>query len=224
MLPTHQLPLRLPLRDDAIFENFFEGKNAQVIAQLKSDHEPFVYCYGESGSGRTHLLQAICHANNNIFYLPLVEHALFSPEIFESLETQACVCIDDVNAIAGNIVWEEALFHFYNRARDHHVRLIMSANLPPKKILFSLPDLQSRLSSGLILEIQNLNDDEKMYALQLRAHARGLLFSEDVAYYVIHHYSRNMTELMRLLSLCDEMSLITKRKITIPFIKKILEK
>lgn len=222
---THQLPLRLPLRDDAIFDNFFIGKNDQIVATLQTLDEPFVYCYGESGSGRTHLLQATCHthhAEKNIFYLPLTQYQELSPDIFESLETQDCVCLDDIDAIAGNREWEEALFHFYNRARENNVVLIMSAALPPQSLFFLLPDLKSRLASALILEITPLDDNEKITALRMRANARGLSLSEDVVNYLLHHHSRNMSALMVFLSKCDELSLITKRKITIPFLKKIL--
>lgn len=225
MLQTLQLPLHLGLRDDALFDNFFVGENAQVMAALKALHEQFILCYGETGSGRTHLLQAVCHHFENdkkIFYLPLSEHASFSPDIFDALETQDIVCIDDVDTIAGDSTWEEALFHFYNRARDNHAHLLLSATKPPQQINITLPDLKSRLSAALSLEIKSLKDHDKIAALQLRATARGLTLSNEVVNYLLHHHSRNMRDLMQLLTTCDEISLITKRKLTIPFVKKIL--
>jgi len=226
-----QLPLSLTLRDDAIFDNFFMGNNTQVIDVLKNfiskQSEPFIYCYGDNGSGRTHLLQACCHAasehNHSIFYLPLSNYQDFSSNIFESLENQHCVCIDDVDAIIGNHAWEEALFYFYNRARENHTRLLVSAQLPPQQLPCVLKDLQSRLSGGLILEIKNLNDTEKMQALKMRASLRGLHLSEDVANYLIHHYSRNMRDLFDVLEKLDQASLAAKRKLTIPFVKVVMD-
>jgi DnaA family protein len=228
-MQTQQLPLSLPLRDEAIFENYFAGRNTQVIAHLTSfisnKAEPFIFCYGDEGSGRTHLLQACCHAvEKKIFYLPLAQHADFSPTILESLETQDYVCLDDVNAVMGNLAWEESLFHFYNRAREEGVSLLMSGNCPPQQLSCALPDLQSRLCTALVLRIETLTDDEKIQALQCRATARGLVLSEEVASYFIHHHSRKMSDLMMLLEKCDTFSLITKRKITIPFVKMVLEK
>lgn len=227
-----QLPLHLNLRDDAIFDNYFVGDNAQLILSLKNfimqqpASEQFIYCYGESGSGRTHLLQACCHATDehkkSCFYLPLTKHAEFSPAIFESLENQECVCIDDVDAIAGNAAWEEALFYFYNRARENKVRLLVSAKCLPKQLQCLLNDLQSRLSWGLVLPIHPLNDREKIQALQWRARLRGLSLSIDVANYLIHHYSRNMRDLFSALEKLDQASLAAKRKLTIPFVKTIL--
>ena len=220
-----QLPLSLRLRDDAFFDNFFIGNNAQVVSTLQLRTEQFIYCYGEAGCGRTHLLQACCHAaekDKAIFYLPLSNYDEFSPEIFESLEDQSRVCIDDVDFIIGNQKWEEALFYFYNRARDKNVSLLMSAKIPPQQLSCVLPDLKSRLTSALILEIKNLSDTEKMQALQMRAQLRGLQLSEDVANYLIHHYSRNMRDLFMVFEKLDHASLVAKRRLTIPFAKSVL--
>jgi DnaA family protein len=228
-----QLPLNLKLRDDAIFDNFFIGGNAQLVETLKKfalkQSEQFIYCYGDEGVGRTHLLQSCCHvkneknAENNIFYVSLKNYLDFSPVIFEDLENQVGVCIDDVDAIVGNCEWEEALFHFYNRARENNTRLLVSAQKPPQQLQCELKDLQSRLSWGLVLEIKNLNDFEKIQALQMRAAMRGLILSDEVSHYLIHHYSRNMRDLFAALEKLDHASLAAKRKLTIPFIKSIMD-
>ena len=226
MLP-HQLPLNIKLRDEAVFDNFVAQGQTPLLAILKNfslkQSESFLYCYGSEGVGKTHLLQACCHVAPDIFYLPLSPLEDFSPSIFDSLEYQKMICIDDVDALIGNRTWEEAFFHFYNRARDNNVFLLMSATLPPQQWKSILPDLQSRLSSALILEIKNLNDDEKKHALQLRAKSRGIVLSEDVVTYLINHYSRHMHHLFSVLEKLDHASLVTKRKITIPFIKFVMQ-
>lgn len=229
-MTTQQLILNLNIRDEAIFDNYLAGDNAQLIYVLKKfvtdPDEPFIYCYGEYGSGRTHLLQACYHftqkENYSAFYVSLSNHHEFSPIIFDALENQQYVFIDDVDAIAGNQAWEEALFYFYNRARENQVSLLMSATLPPQQLNYVLPDLQSRLSYGLVLEIKNLNDDEKIQALQMRARLRGLYLPQEVANYLLHHGSRNMHDLFSALETVDHASLAEQRKLTIPFIKTVL--
>lgn len=225
-MQTLQLPLCLKLRDDAIFDNFFVGNNIQLMEALKSfvlkKSEQFMYCYGEKGSGRTHLLQSCCHLAKNIFYVSLESFSDFSPTIFEALENQQCVCIDDVDAIVGNRAWEEALFYFYNRARENNTQLLVSAQKPPQQLLCVLKDFQSRLSWGLILEIKNLTDAEKIQALQMRSRLRGFSLSDDVSNYLIHHYSRNMSDLFATLEKLDQASLVAKRKLTVPFVKYIM--
>lgn len=225
-----QLPLGLKLRDDAIFDNFFMGSNEQIIETLKAfvskRSEQFIYCYGEPGVGRTHLLQACCHAasekNEPIFYLPLSSYLEFSPPIFEDMEHQRYVCIDDVDAIIGDRAWEEALFHFYNRARENQVSLLVSARHAPQQLHCLLPDLQSRLTWGLVLEIKTLTDAEKIDALKMRATLRGFSLSNEVGNYLIRHYPRHMHDLFAVLEALDQASLAAKRRLTIPFVRSVM--
>jgi DnaA family protein len=225
-----QLQLSLNLRDDAIFDNFHIDENDQIVRALISflttRAEQFIYCYGESGSGRTHLLQACCHLareqGKTAFYLSLSQHTDFSADILRELEQYEVVCIDDVDAIVGDSAWEEALFHFYNRARDNGTVLLVSAQSVPRQLNCLLPDLQSRLSWGVVLEIKNLPDSGKIQALQMRADLRGFHLSDEVAQYLVYHYSRNMRDLFEMLKKLDHASLAAKRKITIPFLKSII--
>lgn len=225
-----QLPLGLKLRDDSIFDNFFTGSNEQIVETLKTfvsrQSEQFIYCYGELGVGRTHLLQACCHAasekNESVFYLPLSNYLEFSPCIFEDMENQCCVCIDDLDAIVGNRVWEEALFHFYNRAREKQVSLLVSARCMPQQLSCVLPDLQSRLMWGLVLEIIPLTDEEKIDALKMRAGLRGFSLSTEVGNYLIRHYPRHMHDLFAVLETLDQASLAAKRRLTIPFVRSVM--
>lgn len=226
-MPAYQLPLNIKLHDETIFENYVEHSPSSILLTLKNfiekKSESFVYCYGQTGVGKTHLLQACCHVSNDIFYLPLSDYRHFSSDIFESLEYQKIVCIDDVDAIVGNREWEEVLFHFYNRAQEKNVFLLMSAKMPPQQLSCLLPDLQSRLTSALIMEIKSLTDCEKIKALQLRAKLRGLYLSDEITRYLIQHYSRNMCDLFNVLEKLDHASLTAKRKITIPFMKAVMQ-
>ena len=231
MQQTIQLPLSLHLRDDAIFDNFYVGQNQQLMHHLQllvSDTpiEWFIYCYGEQGGGRSHLLQACCHALNlkgqQTFYLPLSYHAELSPDILCNLENIDLVCIDDIEQVMGSREWEEALFYFYNRARDSETRLLVSSNCSPKQLKSILPDLQTRLSNGLTLAVEGLGDQEKMKALQMRAANRGLTLSDDVTQYLMRHYSRNMRDLFTVLEKLDHASLAAKRRITVPFVRSVI--
>ena len=62
-----------------------------------------------------------------IIYLPLKQAADFTPEICEGLESADVICIDDIDVIAGNKDWEIALFNLYNRIRDNHKKLFITA-------------------------------------------------------------------------------------------------
>jgi DnaA family protein len=226
-----QLPLSVQLRDDATFDNFFPGGNAQVLFALrklvKGTGEPFIYLWGQPGVGCSHLLQAACHEADgyglSAVYLPMEELVSYSPEIFDGLEGLDLVCLDNVQAIAGQPHWEEGLFDLYNRLKDDEVRLVIAASSPPAKVGLKLPDLVSRLSWGLSYQIQSLTEPEKLHALQLRANQRGLDLHQDVGRYLLHRCDHSMNRLLVVLDTLDEASLTAQRKLTKPFIREVMD-
>lgn len=224
-----QIPLSVSLRDDARFENFYAQGNELVCASLKAvasgAGEQFTYIWGSPGVGCTHLLQAVCHEADPIgrsaAYLPLDELKPMGAGILEGMEYLDLVCIDGISAVAGERAWEEALFHFFNRIREQGNTLIIAATAAPRHLGINLPDLASRLSWGMVFQVQPLSDETKLKAIQMRASARGLEFSDEVTRFLLHHASRNMNDLACLLDTLDQASLSAKRKITIPFIKEV---
>lgn len=229
--PT-QLPLSVHLRPDARFENFTLGANELLVSELQRFSqaeldEQFVLLAGPSASGLSYLLQASCHAAEQVglsaLYLPANELVQLDPEIFEALELYELICIDDLQLLLGQPAWEEALFHLFNRLRDSKRRLLISANNVPGQLPVGLADLASRLSWGLVFQLHPLNDADKLSALQAQARARGLSIAEDVLQFMLNHSDRNLTVLMQHLDQLDSASLEHKRRVTIPFVKQVLD-
>src|SRR5579872_3537417 len=131
----NQLTLGVGVKDEATLANYFAGKNSLLIQELKKSAqgigERVIFFYGLSGQGSTHLLQACCHEAHqhglSAAYLPLANLIDFSPDVFEGLESRQLICIDDIHLIAGKPVWEEAIFHAYNRIYDTGGQLIVTA-------------------------------------------------------------------------------------------------
>lgn len=227
----NQLTLGVGLKDGATFANYFAGRNAQLIQELKKSTqgsgERIIYCYSSGGQGSTHLLQACCHEANqqkrSSVYLPLTNLMDFPPEIFEGLESLKLICIDDVHKIAGKPAWEEAFFHAYNRIHDNGGHLIVTANVAPKSLGLVLPDVVSRLAWGIIFQLQPLTDEEKLQVLIMRAQRRGMTLSEEVGKFILTHCPRHMPTLFAALDALDKFSLAAQRKLTIPFVKSVLE-
>lgn len=222
-----QLPLGVSLRDDARFENFQVGENGLVCEIVKQaargEGDQFVFLWGGSGFGCSHLLQAACHAsdefNRQAVYLPLNDLDRFTPSILEGLEYLDLVCLDNIEYIAGHADWEEAVFHFFNRIRQEDNKLVVGANAAPRHLNIQLPDLQSRLTWGMAFNLVELDDEDKIRAIQLRAKTRGFELPDEVAKYLVHHSGRSMSQLCDKLEYLDKASLMAKRKVTIPFIK-----
>ena len=227
----NQLTLGVSLKDEATFANYFPGSNIELVSALKSaaqgQGEKVTYFYGTGGLGCTHLLQACCHEatvkNLSSVYIPLTNLTDFSPAIFEGLESLNLICIDDIHMIAGKPLWEEAFFHAYNRIHDVGGCLVVTANRMPKTLGLVLPDVVSRLSWGIVLLLQSLSDDEKLKILIMRAERRGMLLTEDVGKFILTHCPRHMSTLFAALDALDKMSLAAQRKLTIPFVKSVLE-
>jgi DnaA family protein len=225
-----QLPLSFGWRDNVGFENFFTGPNAALVQCLRDSAdgrgERFLYLWGGAGSGKSHLLQAACQyaaeRDATVAYLPLADIAAYGVEILEGLESLALVCVDDLQVVAGQPQWEEALFHFYNRLRAADTVLIAAGEGSPAALPLTLPDLRSRLGWGPVFQLHALDDAGKIAALQLRATARGFDLPAEVAQYLIRRSPRDMGSLFALLDRLDEASLAQQRRLTIPFVRDLI--
>ncbi|MCA1769342.1 MAG: DnaA regulatory inactivator Hda [Halomonas sp.] len=225
-----QLPLGVGLRDDATFANYHPGSNANLVArltqQLDEGGEPFLFLWGGDGVGRSHLLQAACHAASDrelrALYLPLAELGHFPPLMLEEIERLDLVAIDDLQRVLGRKRWEEALFHAFNRLRDAGKRLVVAADAAPRQLPVKLPDLASRLTWGVTFHVQGLDDAGRLAALQLRARARGMALPDEVARFILHRGPRRLSELFEVLGTLDSASLSAQRRLTIPFVKQAL--
>ena len=227
---SHQLALAIQLNDDATLANFCWGENTllqqQLLSALNSGPDRLIYLWGPPGSGKSHLLQACCQiveAHQTTSYLPLKALNEWGPDVLEGIENHTLICIDDIDVIANDARWEEALFHFYNRIRDQEQSvLIISGQLPPANLTIRLPDLRTRLGWGLVAQLHELDDTDKINTLQLHANKRGFELTTSVAQFLLNPCARNMHDLHTLLNRLDEASLIAQRKVTIPFVKETL--
>ena len=228
---NQQLALAIQLKVQATLDNFCWDKNTilkhQIELTLSHQGERFLYIWGDLGAGKSHLLQGICHQamqhDMTAIYLPLKILKEWGPECIEDLSAQSLIVIDDIDAIAGCIEWERALFDLYNQIYDNEHSILLTSNQnPPSTSLLSLPDLRSRLNWGLVLQLKELEDASKMTVLQDQAQQRGIDLPDCVAIFLIHRCTRNMNELQNILDRLDQESLAAQRKVTIPFVKSVL--
>ena len=224
-----QMVLPLSLDDKASFENYFTGDNYELVQALKAlsgnQQQAILFYYGASGSGKSHLMFAFQRLSKELSivssYLSLADSRV-APEMLEMVDTNAVVCVDDIHAWAGHESKETALFALFERIKHSGGYLIASAKQPPESCGFELKDLVSRLNSGLVYPLHQLNDVQRFQAIQLRANQRGLSISDDVVKYLLSRSSRDTNELFQLLDRIDKASLIEKRRITIPFLQTLL--
>lgn len=230
-MSASQLALGVKLRDDARFDNFHGDRNTDAAKRLEVVcHQPagvpVVVLCGDSDTGKSHLLQAVCHYSENqgraTVCISIAELQPFGPEALSGLEAQEIICLDDLDRIAGDRVWEEAIFHLYNRIQDQGGLLMVSLSDLPANLPFELPDLVSRLSHGLTIQLGIYRDDDRLKILMARAEKRGLMMADDVAGYIMRRAPRRLGDLLGILDILDENSLQAQRRLTIPFVKSVM--
>ncbi|HEV7631771.1 MAG TPA: DnaA regulatory inactivator Hda [Steroidobacteraceae bacterium] len=225
-----QLPLGVRLADRAVFASFHPGDNQQALQWLRGFASPggagVGVLHGPAGSGKSHLLQAVCAQLPGSGYFPLTELLRLGPGSLEGAETLSCVCIDDLQLAAGDPAWEAALFRLYCEIEARHGRLLLAAPLPPAlpglRTSLQLPDLASRLAAAVSFGLRPLDEAQQREALRLRAQQRGLELPEEVALYLQRRFPRDMGSLHRLLDTLDLASLAEQRRLTLPFIREVL--
>lgn len=226
-----QLPLGLTLRDSARFDSFFPGQNREALEGLRAsacgEGEALVYIAGPAGTGKTHLLQAACQqaadCGRSGAYLPLLELQEFTPAVFEGLERLELVCLDDVPVLAGQDAWERGLFDLFNRLRDAGKTLLVAGEQRPDQAGLVLPDLVSRLGWGLTYVLRPLDEPGVLAALACRARGRGLELPDETAQFLLRRFPRDLPTLFSLLDQLDTASLVEQRRLTVPFVKSVLE-
>lgn len=229
---TQQMTLNVTTRDGLRFDSFYETEaNLDVITRVKSFSESEqtsqLFVWGEMHSGKSHLLQACCyHASEcgqRVSYLPLKALGSYGSAASRGLESMNLIVVDDVDLVLGNLDWEEALFDLINNSRTGRQRLLFSASQNPRHLECKLADLASRLIWGETYTLHGLSDHDKNNALRQRATQRGLELNDRVMDYLNRHYPRDMGSMLTILEVIDAESLRQHAKITVPFLKQILD-
>ena len=226
-----QIPFEFGNFQKIDFASFIEGENQDLLDFLitvtKKKKNDCLYIWGSQGTGKTHLLQAACKQaddiNSQVTYIPLKQHEEFDSEIFNGLGKLDLICVDDLEFISGNLEWQQRLTLLYNEIRDNNNSIIISSTSSPKNIKIELDDLKSRLVWGQVHKIKPPNDELKIEILKRKASERSFELSESVAEFLIHRTERDLNSLIKILDVIDHSSLAAKRKVTIPFVKKLID-
>jgi DnaA family protein len=223
-----QLPLELALADHASFDTFVVGGNAAAVEhvrQLAHSGADTVWLWGGAGAGKSHLLQAACRAateaGRRAMYVAL---PAASPAILADLEQVDLLAVDDVHAGAGDPGWEQALFVILNAYLGRSGALLLAAAAPAGQCRFQLADLASRGAGAVAYRLAPLDDEDRAAALRLHAAARGLVLDPAVADFLLKRVAREMTVLTAWLARLDRASLTAQRRLTIPFIRELMER
>jgi DnaA-homolog protein len=226
---VRQLPLGLRLPDRAVFASFLAGRNAEAVAHAqriaRAQSAGSTWLCGAAGAGKTHLLQAICAAageDRRAGFVPLAQLADLGPGVLEGMEQLDCLCLDDLERVAGRAEWERRIFGLLRETEDAGGALVAASAAPPALIGWSLKDLGSRLAASAVFQLRALDESEQQAALQLRARLRGVELPEETSRWLQRRFPRDMRRLYELLDTLDQAALTAQRRLTVPFIREVL--
>jgi DnaA-homolog protein len=198
-------------------DNFVPGRNVELLSVLRqapaaAQGERGLYIWGETGSGKSHLLQAVVEQARASGLSALYARG-------EVPDAAQVVAIDDVELLGD--VGQIELFALYNRVRESGGMLVASGMQAPA-FLSVRDDLRTRLGWGLVYQVHALSDTEKAQALQQHARARGFELPNEVTTYLLRHGRRDLPALLATLDVLDEHCLRLKRAASVPLLKEVM--
>lgn len=202
-------------------ETFVTGRNEELLALLsllakRSAPEHFVYLWGDTAVGKTHLLEALAQHPASRYIRPDADENRFRYDPGTTL-----YLLDDCEQLSPEK--QAAAFSLFNAVRANAAYMAVAAAVSPA-LLPARDDLKSRMSWGAAYRVHGLTDEEKISALKKAASERGFTLAQDVLPYLITHYPRDMHSLIVMLDALDKYSLQTKRAITLPLLREMIQK
>ena len=216
-----QIPLAIAPPPESSFESYLAGENRAALECLHqlAPHSAPVYLWGPAGSGKTHLLRALAaswqqRGERVAWFGP----AAALPWAFD--ERAALVVFDGCEAY--DAARQQAAFAIFVQASAAGIAVVSAGALPPVDLPLR-EDLRTRLGWGLVFALQPLTEGEARAVLRREADRRGIRLSDEVLAYLLTRFARDLTQLMALLDRLDEFALASRRAVTVPLLKKMLE-
>ena len=224
-----QLPLALRWPRRQRFDCFYASSNRAALDAVRKlacqPGAPWVYLQGTAGSGKSHLLMAACQVTSEngcrVQYLPLA-NLDNRVAMLRGCSGSSLLALDDLGAIAGDLLAEEALFELYNRASLAGTALLFADRLSPVELGLVLPDLCSRLGACVRFSLKPLTDSQRCVVLKEKALMRGMVLDDTVLDWLFSHYARDLGTLLDLFEQLDYAALAAQRRITVPFLRGFL--
>ena len=220
----NQLGLPISLDSKMLLDNFIANSElVNLIHQLFQDKKASeIYVYGLSGQGKTHVLQGVVlkalASDKNAIYIDCIDS--FPEHLLDFIDQLSFISLDNVDLISKEN--QEIFFDLYNRARQAGVVILVSGSSLPADLTV-MKDLKTRLSLAAVYKLEALNDELTMDVLNKKMNDRNLTINLKIYEYLFKNYSRELNTLVSAMNQLDKASLQSKKAISIPFVKTVLQ-
>jgi chromosomal replication initiator protein len=170
-----------------------------------------LFIYGNSGLGKTHLLNAISyevHRNYPDMNVVYVKSEDFANEFISCLQKKTVdefhekyrnnidvFLVDDIQFIAGKTQTEEEFFHTFNSLVDNGKQVVLTSDRPPKEIQSLTDRLRSRFVSGLLADIQSPEYETRCAIIKRKAELLNFEIPNNVVEYIAERIKSNIRQL-----------------------------
>ena len=190
-------------------KNFIDGDGHSMILVGKEDMAKSFFFYALYN----HLKQ-----NNSCFFKSIKRESDFS--FCEELK-EDIIFLDSYNSLYGSKNGEISLFKLFNESKQKNAKVLFNNSIYNEQNP-NLKDLESRMSSSLLVNFPTLSDEDKKIIILNFLKNRGLILTDQSIEFILNRYSRSLGNLIELYIKLDKVSLEEKKNITIPLIKKLL--
>ena len=229
------------------FDNFIKGSSNEIaltsskkVCEQISRYNP-LYIYGGVGLGKTHLLNAIGLSLQNDNNVMFISAERFMYHFIKSIKKNDMVnfkdffrkssvfIIDDIQFIRGKESLQEEFFHTFNSLIEKNSQIIISSDRSPMKLDRVQERIKSRLSGGLIVDIDTPDLDLKIKIIKTKLISmqnqfkENINISDEVITFIANECKTNIRELIGILNRLIAFSRIHKKTLTIIDCKKILK-
>mgnify|MGYP006062617603 FL=1 len=191
-------------------KNFIDGDGHSMILMGKEDMAKSFFFYA---------LYNHLEKNNNCYFESIKRKSDLS--FCEDLNGDI-IFLDSYNSIYGSKNGEILLFKLFNESKQKNAKVLFNNSIHDEQIP-NLKDLESRMSSSLLINFPILSDEDKKIIILNFLKNRGLILSDQSIDFILSRYSRSLDNLIELYIKLDKISLVEKKNITIPLIKKTID-
>lgn len=219
------------------FNELAHAASRAVVKTPGAVYNP-LYIYGNTGHGKTHLMQAIgnhikqSYPEKKIFYLTSEK---FGSEYFNSLQTNKAqqfkekyrkydvIIMDDIQFFSGKEKFQEELFHLFNTFHDTNRQLVFSSDKHPSVIPGLEDRLKSRFSAGMIVDIPSPDHESRMAILGSKSLANNIILSKEVLEFLSANIEGNVRELEGVLNAIICQTQLKNRELSLLEIKNLVK-
>jgi len=225
-MTSKQVPLQLNNSLRYVFVDFIANETAVEALRNFQKLPQFTYLWGDVSSGKTHLLGALEHElrTAQLSNLMLDADMISDKDVFNNIpDNLAFLLLDDVDKLKSDSTFELDLFNMYNLCRSQGTKLLVSSAVSPRSTDWQLPDLKSRLNSGLLLTLESLKGELALECIKRQFFNYGIPLDLTVINYLKTTQNTSYQYLYKLFLYLASESLKLKRKVTIPLVKKAIQ-